>query len=128
NGVSEADQSGWSVSAAGDVNGDGLDDLIVGARLDDPNGSNSGASFVVFGGDFSGAATQVGTIGDDTLTGSAAADVLIGGTGADYFTARAARMCCAAARATMSSRSAISPSPSSTAAPASTPCASTAPG
>ena len=49
NGVSADDQSGLSVSGAGDVNGDGLDDLIVGARRDDPNGLNSGASFVVFG-------------------------------------------------------------------------------
>ncbi len=49
NGISEGDYSGWSVSAAGDVNGDGLDDLIVGAHRDDPNGSGSGASFVVFG-------------------------------------------------------------------------------
>ncbi len=72
NGVSAGDTSGRSVSAAGDVNGDGFDDLIVGAYSDDPNGSRSGASFVVFGGDFSGAATQVGTVGDDTLTGSAA--------------------------------------------------------
>jgi hypothetical protein len=28
NGESEGDSSGWSVSSAGDVNGDGLDDLI----------------------------------------------------------------------------------------------------
>ncbi|MDT8858435.1 VCBS domain-containing protein [Paracoccaceae bacterium Fryx2] len=83
NGVSEYDQSGWSVSSAGDVNGDGFDDLIVGAPGDDPNLSNSGASFVVFGGNFSGAATQVGTVGNDTLTGTAANDVLIGGTGND---------------------------------------------
>jgi Ca2+-binding RTX toxin-like protein len=49
NGVSANDQSGISVSAAGDVNGDGLDDVIVGAYRDDPNGTDSGASFVVFG-------------------------------------------------------------------------------
>ncbi len=58
NGVSANDQSGFSVSTAGDVNGDGFDDLIVGARRDDPNGSYSGASFVVFGGDFSGAGAR----------------------------------------------------------------------
>ncbi|MEO5355522.1 MAG: integrin alpha, partial [Magnetococcus sp. XQGC-1] len=48
-GVSAHDNSGQSVSSAGDVNGDGFDDLIVGARLADPNGSASGASYVVFG-------------------------------------------------------------------------------
>ena len=83
NGVSTGDQSGRSVSSAGDVNGDGFDDLIVGVLFDDPNGSDSGASFVIFGGDFTGAATQVGTVGADTLTGSGADDVLIAGTGDD---------------------------------------------
>ena len=51
-GVSANDRAGISVSSAGDVNGDGLDDLIVGAFLDDPNGDysdNSGAAFVVYG-------------------------------------------------------------------------------
>ncbi|MCF2873053.1 integrin alpha, partial [Octadecabacter sp. G9-8] len=66
NGVAESDRTGNSVSGAGDVNGDGFDDLIVGAPGDDTNGSSSGASFVIFGGDFSGAATQIGTTGDDT--------------------------------------------------------------
>ena len=48
NGVSANDESGRSVSSAGDVNGDGFDDVIVGAPFDDPNGNNnSGASFVV---------------------------------------------------------------------------------
>ena len=49
NGVSAGDYSGYSVSGAGDVNGDGLDDLIVGSPESDPNGVLSGASFVVFG-------------------------------------------------------------------------------
>ncbi len=43
------DYSGRSVSGAGDINGDGIDDLIVGARSADANGNNSGASYVVFG-------------------------------------------------------------------------------
>jgi hypothetical protein len=42
--------SGISVSSAGDVNGDGLDDLIVGAYSADPsNKSNAGKSYAVFG-------------------------------------------------------------------------------
>jgi hypothetical protein len=50
NGIAERDFSGWSVSSAGDVNGDGFDDLIIGARFADPNGiSYAGQSYVVFG-------------------------------------------------------------------------------
>ena len=37
------------MSSAGDVNGDGLADLLIGAYGADPNGSDSGASYVVFG-------------------------------------------------------------------------------
>ncbi len=47
--------SGESVSAAGDVNGDGLDDVIVGASNASPNGTSSGSSYVVFGRTGSGA-------------------------------------------------------------------------
>ena len=42
---------GYAVSAAGDVNGDGKDDLIVGAPLNDDGGFNAGAAFVVYGRD-----------------------------------------------------------------------------
>ena len=48
-GVVAGDGSGFSISGAGDVNGDGFDDLIVGAYLADPNGSSSGSSYVLFG-------------------------------------------------------------------------------
>ena len=51
NGVAAGDHSGFAVSGAGDVNGDGLADLLIGAYRADPNGSGSGASYVVFGRD-----------------------------------------------------------------------------
>ncbi len=51
NGIDPSDQSGFSVSGAGDVNGDGLADVIVGAPGGDPAGpySYAGESYVVFG-------------------------------------------------------------------------------
>ncbi|MCV6596001.1 MAG: integrin alpha, partial [Mangrovicoccus sp.] len=49
-GIDESDQIGRSVSGAGDVNGDGYDDLIIGAQYADPDGiSSAGESYVVFG-------------------------------------------------------------------------------
>ena len=49
-GESNADYAGWSVSGAGDVDGDGLDDLLIGAYGDDDNGSNAGAAYLILGG------------------------------------------------------------------------------
>jgi hypothetical protein len=50
NGKTVGDYSGHSVSSAGDVNGDGLDDLIVGAYNTNPKDkSHAGESYVVFG-------------------------------------------------------------------------------
>ena len=83
NGVSGGDRSGYSVSGAGDVNGDGFADLIVGADFDDPNGSYSGASFVVFGGNFTGSVDLLGRSGGQLLSGSAADEVINGGAGDD---------------------------------------------
>jgi hypothetical protein len=48
NGVAAEDFSGRAVAGAGDVNGDGFDDLIVGARRPTRT-AISGQSYVVFG-------------------------------------------------------------------------------
>ncbi|MEO1298582.1 MAG: integrin alpha [Cyanobacteria bacterium J06636_16] len=51
NGIDRSDYSGNSVSGAGDINGDGIDDLIIGASDANPNGNNNaGESYIVFGG------------------------------------------------------------------------------
>jgi hypothetical protein len=46
NGIKANDSSGISVSAAGDINGDGADDLVVGASA---ASSGAGQSYVIFG-------------------------------------------------------------------------------
>ncbi|MDS3859650.1 FG-GAP-like repeat-containing protein [Thermosynechococcaceae cyanobacterium BACA0444] len=65
-----------SLSGGGDVNGDGFDDLVVGAPGDE-------LSFVLFGGDFTASVNQYGSIGDDVLQGTVTGDVLIGQAGDD---------------------------------------------
>ncbi|MGD1874871.1 MAG: FG-GAP-like repeat-containing protein [Mastigocoleus sp.] len=50
-GIDAGDNSGFSVSSAGDINDDGIDDIIIGARLADVDGKfDAGKSYVVFGG------------------------------------------------------------------------------
>ena len=50
NGISENDQSGRFVSGGKDINGDGYDDVIIGARTADPDGRvNAGQSYLIFG-------------------------------------------------------------------------------
>ena len=94
-GDAAGDRTGFSVSAAGDVNGDGFDDLIVGARGGDDGGDTAGEAYVVFGGAFGGDGTPVvtegtaaaeillGGLGDDDLSGKGGADVIRSGAGDD---------------------------------------------
>lgn len=48
-GIDADDHCGLAVAPAGDVDGDGVDDLIIGAFSADPNGGRSGESYVIFG-------------------------------------------------------------------------------
>ena len=75
------DRAGRSVSSAGDVNGDGYDDLILGAPYGDDGGTDAGEAYVVYGG-----ATGTEDTTSVTLAGTAAADNFTGNAGDDVFT------------------------------------------
>jgi hypothetical protein len=95
NGQCFGDQSGFSVASAGDVNGDGLADLIVGANWSDPATFNkAGSSYVIFGSTSNtfmpSTPAQMGTTGNDSLSDNGLAQLLVGAGGNDSFTATAA--------------------------------------
>ena len=65
NGLSAGSNFGFSVSSAGDVNGDGFDDVIVGAY---GYSSFTGRAYIYFGG------VNMNTVADVTLTGVSASN------------------------------------------------------
>ena len=48
-GEGRGDQAGQTVAGAGDINGDGLDDLLIGAPYNDQGGPDAGRVYVVLG-------------------------------------------------------------------------------
>ena len=62
------DNFGNSVSDAGDVNGDGFSDAIVGAWATDAGGTDAGRAYIYFGG------SSMNNIADIILTGAASGD------------------------------------------------------
>jgi len=92
------DEAGCAVAGGSDVNGDGIDDVAVGACLNDYGGENAGAVYVIHGSPMSGtrpaSTAEGGMQGDEEqaragsalafgdLDGDGAPDVVIGGPGA----------------------------------------------
>jgi hypothetical protein len=70
NAQAERDQFGLSVSTAGDVNGDGYDDVMVGAYQNDGGGANAGRAYIYYGAD------DMDTLPDVVLTGEETGDQL----------------------------------------------------
>ena len=62
------------MSGTGDINGDGFDDLIIGAHPADPNGSYAGETYVIFGEAFPSGPSQ--SAPDTTLSPDLAADLV----------------------------------------------------
>ena len=76
-GESASDKLGIAVSSAGDIDGDGIDDLIAGATLDDSAATNAGAAYIIAGG-----GTMDGPVDEHAfvkLTGEASEDQFGGG-------------------------------------------------
>ncbi|MBK8552193.1 MAG: FG-GAP repeat protein [Ignavibacteria bacterium] len=67
-GSASNDNFGWSVSSAGDVNGDSYSDVIIGAPNNSSAGANYGRAYVYFGG------ISMDNIADEFMSGSAVND------------------------------------------------------
>jgi len=97
-GESAEDIAGVDVSLAGDINGDGYDDVMIGAMYNDANGSNSGAAYLFYGpvsqGDFILSEANIKFVGAESsdyagtalstgadLNGDGFDDILIGALG-----------------------------------------------
>ncbi len=75
------DQAGHAVTSGGDVNGDGIDDIIVGAPLGDVSGENAGETYVIYG--TTAGEVFVDSVAVNSLTGTGGTDVMVGIAGND---------------------------------------------
>lgn len=96
-GESNHDQLGSAVAGGGDVNGDGLDDVLIGAPFNDAEGDDAGAAYLALGPATTGmnqpdarlvgeeigdrAGTSLAVVGD--VDGDGYDDVVVGAPGSD---------------------------------------------
>jgi hypothetical protein len=73
-------QAGKQARGAGDVNGDGFDDIVIGAPA---HLGGNGEAYVVYGGNYAGVATALGGANADTMVGTAGNDAIFGRQGHD---------------------------------------------
>jgi len=73
-GENNQDYSGFPVSSAGDVDGDGLDDLLIGGYRNDAGGVDSGAAYIVLASSLVSGGTINLSSADYKLVGESAAD------------------------------------------------------
>jgi hypothetical protein len=96
NGVGEGDTAGSSISTAGDINDDGIDDLIIGAPDQATLSRNTpGESYIIYGNAFTNTTSTIdgksardtlsGTSGNDIIAGGGGGDIISGGAGNDVF-------------------------------------------
>lgn len=86
-GAADSDGLGLTVNSAGDINGDGFDDLMVGSS--DYSSAGAGNAFVVYGRDFFNDVAATGTSDGEHLVGTSGEDEIVGAGGADVIHAGA---------------------------------------
>jgi Ca2+-binding RTX toxin-like protein len=76
---------GHALSGAGDIDGDGFDDLLIGAYGWSAYGYGDydGAAYLILGGDYLGVVDSEGTSGNDSLVGDPGDNILVAGVGND---------------------------------------------
>jgi hypothetical protein len=82
-GEDAADRAGTTVAGPGDVDGDGRDDLLVGAPYDETGGTTAGAAYLVYGASAAAGTTSL-SAADARFLGESAGDeagAAVGGVG-----------------------------------------------